>query len=515
MKVDCIDFHNTYQFGKLFLDYIDQKKELSSFYNLFPTLENIETISKSYPSVNRGVLVDALNEQYNNTSTSEATKNNITALLSENTFTITTGHQLNLATGPLFFVFKILSAIKTTEQLNAKYPNKLFVPVFWMASEDHDFEEINHFNLFGKQYTWKSTQQGAVGQFKTTGLLDVLAELPETIELLQEAYSKPTLSEATRYLVNELFKEYGLVILDADNASLKKEFSGIIKQELISKTAEKAVAESSQQLDALGYKTQVHPREINLFYVTDNARERIVVENDHYKINNTNQSFSEEEILAEVDSYPERFSPNVILRPVYQQHVLPNLSYIGGPGELAYWFQLKEVFEKYKVTFPVLQPRAFGLLLNGAIQKKIDKLNLNHTDLFKTLEELKGEYLRTHANDTSIEKEIEAMKTTFNTIIAKAEHIDHTLQPALEAEWQRIEKQFLGVEKRIKKAEERKHEVALNQLAGIKEKLFPNGSLQERHDNIFSYITNTPNLIAEIHEVIDPLSFKMNILSFD
>ena len=293
MKVDCIDFEKTGQFSRIFLDYINQNHSLNDFYSAFPSLENMEALSENYTPVNREVLVQSLKNQYEGFSVTEATSQNINLLKEENTFTVTTGHQLNLASGPLFFVFKIITTINLAKELKAKYPNKNFVPVFWMASEDHDFEEINHFHLFGKKYEWNSEQTGAVGRFSTEGISEVLAQLPESIELLNKAYSQPTLSKATRYLVNELFGEQGLVILDADDIDLKKEFVSIAEKELFERKSEKTILATSEKLEALDYKAQVHPREINLFYLTDTLRERLVFEDGVFKVLNTEISFSE------------------------------------------------------------------------------------------------------------------------------------------------------------------------------------------------------------------------------
>ena len=514
MKVDCINFEKTGQFSRIFLDYINQKNSLNDFYTTFPSLENIEELSKNYTLVNRGALVQSLNKQYEEFSITKITSQNIDLLQKENTFTVTTGHQLNLATGPLFFVFKIITTINLAKELKAKYPNKDFVPIFWMASEDHDFEEINHFYLFGKKYEWNSVQKGAVGRFSTKGISEVLSQFPETIELINEAYSQPTLSKATRYLVNKLFGEQGLVILDADDVNLKTEFSSIVEKELFERKSEKAVLATSEKLEALDYKAQVHPREINLFYLTDDLRERILFEEGVFKVNNRTIAFSEEEIKEELKNHPERFSPNVILRPVYQQQILPNLAYIGGPGELAYWFQLKGVFELYNIPFPIIMPRNFGLLLDQNTQHKIEKVGLNEEDLFKSYNELKTAYLHEHSQiEPSISEEVEGIKTVFHKVIEKASSVDGSLQGAMEAEWQRLEKQFDSIEKRIKKAEERKHETALKQLESLKEKLFPHGGLQERHENIFSFLVNEPELLNTLTEKCNPLDFSMNVFN--
>ncbi len=511
MKVDCIDFEKTGQFSRIFLDYINQKDSLKGFYAAFPSLENMASLSENYSLVNRETLVQSLQKQYDGFTVAKSTTENINLLKDKNTFTVTTGHQLNLATGPLFFVFKIITTINLAKQLKANYPNKNFVPVFWMASEDHDFEEINHFYLFGKKYEWQTEQQGGVGRFSTEGIQEVLKQLPENIELLNKAYAQPTLSKATRYLVNELFGNEGLVILDADDFELKREFASIAEQELFERKSEKVVLDTSEQLEKLDYKNQVHPREINLFYLTDSSRERIIFEDGIFKVLNTETAFSESEMKTELKNHPERFSPNVILRPVYQQQILPNLAYIGGPGELAYWFQLKGVFELYKIPFPIIMPRNFGLLLDQNTQHKLEKVGLNESQLFQSYEELKSAYLHEHSQiEPTIEEEVNEMRTVFEKVITKASEVDGSLHGAMEAEWQRLIKQFDGIEKRIKKAEERKHEIALKQLESLKEKLFPSGGLQERHENIFSFLVNEPDLISNLKEKLSPLDFRFN-----
>ena len=159
------------------------------------------------------------------------------------------------------------------------------------------------------------------------------------------------LATATRFLANELFKKEGLVILDGESKSLKNLFIPYMNEELKNQSSFKTVSETNLKLTSDEYSIQVNPREINLFYIEDNLRERIIFENGKYKVNNTKIEFSQVEILAEVDKNPEKFSPNVILRPLYQEVILPNLCYIGGGGEIAYWLQLKSNFVKFKVRF--------------------------------------------------------------------------------------------------------------------------------------------------------------------
>lgn len=341
MKVHHIPFQETGYFSNLIGDYLDKNENLNEFYGNFPDLNGfknqIALKKQVFKSDSRKILIESLQKQYNSVETTSLTKSNIQLLESENSFTITTGHQLNIFTGPLYFLYKIVATINLAKKLTTEFPETNFVPVYWMATEDHDFEEINYFNFQGKKVVWDKESSGAVGRLNTEGFEAVFKaysnQLGNSINenfiknLFQKAYLKHTnLTDATKYLVNELFGEYGLVIIDGDDVELKEQFSPIVKDELLKNTSFNFVSNTSEKL-GVNYSIQVNPREINLFYLKENLRERIVFENNNFKINNTNIVFSEEEILKELSRYPERFSPNVIMRPLYQETILPNLCY--------------------------------------------------------------------------------------------------------------------------------------------------------------------------------------------
>ena len=395
-SLTSIPFQQTGYFSKTICDYLDQKESLRPFYHNTADLEglNNQVLEKqnSFTTATRTVLVEALKKQYQGLAHSEKTAAHIDALADDKTFTVTTGHQLNLFTGPLYFLYKIISTINLAEALNKAHPGYHFVPVYWMASEDHDFDEINYFNFKGTKLEWKRACSGGVGRLDTSGLDGVLAEfdklLPKTdnANYLKELFTKGylehnTLVEATRYIANDLFKEYGLVIVDGDDRQLKQLFAPFVKDELLHQTSYKKV---SQTIDALqtNYSIQVNPREINLFYLDDGLRERIIKEESQYKVNNTDLSFSEQELLTILKEHPERFSPNALLRPLYQEVILPNICYIGGGGELAYWFELKSYFETVKVPYPVLLLRNSVLLCSVKQHTKLEKLNLSTAELF-------------------------------------------------------------------------------------------------------------------------------------
>lgn len=517
MTLEKLPLEHTNAFSQFFLDYVSRKDTLQPFYNLAPKPENFKAQieNKKFTSEKRDVLFHALTDQYSGLEISQSVKSNIESLKSENTFTITTGHQLNIFTGPLYFIYKIVTVVNACKELKLRYPNFNFIPVYWMASEDHDFDEIKYFNLFGKKHVWETEQKGAVGRFKTDELKALIDQLPEKVELFEKAYLEhDSLVSAARYYVNELFSDEGVVVIDGDDKNLKQQFSKTIEDDIFNHHANDLVEETSGKLSALGYKPQVYPRAINFFYLKGSIRERLVKEQNGWKVNNTELIFSENEIKNLLKNEPEVFSPNVIMRPLYQETILPNLAYVGGPGELVYWLQLKSTFDYYKLSFPILLPRNFAHVINKASRKKVDKFEFTITDLFSKPKVLKEKYLQEHSdNQINLNQEKENLKSVFDKITQQGKNIDGSLTGFIGSEYAKALKGVENIEKRLKKSEESKHEVALNQISGLKEKLFPGGGLQERHDNFLTFYLNNLNFINQLIESFEPFDFKMNVIT--
>ena len=516
MTLEKLDFSQTHAFSPIFLDYLQHKESLTDFYERSPHIDSFgeQLADKSLSDGQRSTLVHVLEQQYSSVDASDTVRDNIAALADANTFTVTTGHQLNVFSGPLFFIYKLVTTINTCRQLQEAYPSYHFVPVYWMASEDHDFAEINHFYLFGQRYEWNTEQRGAVGRFTMDGINEVLAALPEPVPLFEHAYREhDTLAEATRYFVNELFGEQGLVVLDADDATLKRSFLPVMQDDVLQHTAKESVETASQKLEDLDYRTQVFPREINLFYLTDQQRERLVKEDGRYRVNNTDRYFSSEELQQEMEAHPERFSPNVVLRPLYQEMILPNLGYVGGPGELAYWLQLKRMFDHYQVPFPILLPRNFALVVSKTNTKKLRKIDLTPAELFEDTDTLVKKFVESRAESSlSLGEEKAALAEVYRQVEEKVLEVDGSLKGFIGAESNKAFKSLDNIEKRLKKAEEQKQETAVGQLETLKEKLFPNGGLQERQENLLTYHINNPDFIGELLEKFDPFDLRFNVL---
>ena len=519
MKKEILPLREVSNFSSFFLDYLEGKEKLSDFYNKKISIENLlkQSEEKSFSQEKRELLHRQLTEQYASTKIHPSAKKNLDLLKDSNTFTITTGHQLNIFTGPLYFIYKIVSTINACKELTEKYPDKNFIPIYWAATEDHDFEEINHFHLFNKKYEWSSEEKGAVGRFSTDGLEKLIEELPEKSEPFQIAYSKKTLSEAAREYINELFGAEGLVMIDGDDKYLKAEFAPVIKDEITQHKTSKIVTETNEKIHKLNYKTQVNPREINLFFLKDGLRERIVKEGDTFRILNTEFVFSKTEILSLVDTNPEYFSPNVILRPLYQESVLPNLAYIGGPSELVYWLQLKPAFDYHKLEFPILMPRNFALILDETQQRKIKKLNLEARDFFLNEKELKSLYIERLEKENKIDfsEEVQNTEQLFSSLIKKIEKVDKSLIARAASEKVKTLQAISTLEKKLNKAYEQKNEAEIKQIINVKNKLFPNNGLQERQDNFLNFYFNYPLIIKSLLANLEPYNPDFNLVFLD
>jgi bacillithiol biosynthesis cysteine-adding enzyme BshC len=520
MQLNKVSLAETQAFSPFFIDYIQQKNTLSPFYHRFPAIENFgdQIVEKaaSFSDNHRDVLVNVLKKQYETISNSPEVEKNIARLGDRKTFTVTTGHQLNIFTGPLYFIFKIVTVINTCAKLKQHYPDYDFVPVYWMASEDHDYEEIKYFKLYGKKYVWETNQSGAVGRFLTNGLSALANEVPGETSIFREAYAKhKTLSAAVRHYVNALFGRNGLIVLDADDRELKKQFSKIISQDVLVNSNKKIVDETNSSLEGLGYKTQIFCRDINFFYLTEGLRSRIEKTNGTYNILDSNLSFSEAEIKKLITEEPDKFSPNVILRPLYQEMILPNLAYVGGPAEVIYWLQLKGVFDQVSIPFPIIMPRNFGMIVDHEVGRKLAKTGLDFREIFEEKNYLFNHWVLKHSpRNLTIGQERSELAKIFELLRKRAESIDSTLSPFVGAEGKRSLDSLEKIERKFIRAEKRLHADKLRQIEAVKDALFPNGSLQERTENFLNFYQRDPQFLQRLIESFDPFDFRFHILSY-
>ncbi len=502
--MDCsftvLPYQSTGYFSRIITDYLDEAPHLKSFYQHPVSLNGIRDAIRNrneFP-VNRQALVRVLENQYAALETAPSLKKNIALLNENNTYTVCTAHQPALFTGSLYFIYKILHTIKLASKLSSDIPGSNFVPVFYMGSEDADLEELSKIYLNGEKIVWDTNQSGAVGRMRNKGLSKLIDRISRELgvhvhgqdleNLLRSSFQESEdVQTGMLRLINQLFGHYGLVVLNADNDLLKAEMKAVFKDDLLNHRAGDTVRASVQQLSEY-YKIQANPREINLFYLHDAIRERIEKVGDEWMVVGTDIRFTREQLLSELEEHPGRFSPNVILRGLYQETILPNIAFIGGGGELAYWLELKELFRMFQVPFPMLILRNSFLLNDKQSHQLMRKLGISETSVFKPEEKLKTRFVeRNSTRQLGLEKEIEDLAGYYDHLQQLATNIDPTLKTHVKALKTRALKTIEALEKKFIRAEKRHYDTELRQLATLKEKLFPYQGLQERTENFMPY----------------------------
>jgi bacillithiol biosynthesis cysteine-adding enzyme BshC len=523
MRLQKIPLRNTRAFTDSFLHYQEQHPALAPFYGRYPAPENfrdqIKDKSASFGTSTRQLLSDTLLKQYASLKPAhEAVQQNILSLRDTKTFTVTTGHQLNIFTGPLYFIYKIVTVIKACQRLKAEYPDAHFVPVYWMASEDHDYEEIKSFRLYGKKYTWETQQQGAVGPFEISAIRKLLTQLPGDISVFEKAYTKNNnLADAVRDYVNALFGVHGLVVVDANDAGLKKLLAPVMRADLFEHLPYHRVLETNEKFtSATGHAAPVNPREINFFYLDQQMRNRIEQQGEVFKVVDTKIQFSRMELESLIDSSPEKFSPNVILRPLYQEMILPNLAYVGGPAELVYWLELKAVFQHFQVPYPMLMPRNFAMVVDKPVARKMGKTELSIEQFFEEKNFLHNHWVLKHSeHDLSVGSGMRMVHALMTELHHRSTDIDASLGAMVKAEGTRMQAALTRIEQKMVRAEKRRHDDKLRQISEVKDVLFPNGGLQERVDNFLNFYQQDPLFIDQLLTHFDPFDYQFHVLTYE
>jgi bacillithiol synthase len=495
-----VPYQHTGYFSRIITDYLNGNEFLKDFYEHPVTYSGIEAAIRQrekFPT-DRSLLVKSLTTQYSGVPIQDAVKRNLESLSDENTFTVTTAHQPAIFTGNLYFIYKILHSIKITETLSARYTNRHFVPVFFMGSEDADLDELGNIYLDNEKITWDTNQTGAVGRMNTTGLEKIIQRIEgefagyphglELISLLKDCYlHSENIQRATLKLLNQLFGTYGLIVLIPDSHLLKSTMREIFKDDLTIHLPYDIIQKNLLNLTR-EYPVQANPREINLFYLNDSIRERIELKDGRYYINNSSIHFSTEEMEEELTNFPERFSPNVILRGLYQESILPNIAFVGGGGEMAYWLEFRPLFKHYLVPYPVLILRDSFLLVKKNWNSKIEKAGLSSVDFFKPEEKLMEDFVR---RSSSHQLNLDAQMNEMRGFYKSLKNISGTIDKTLEQHVDKLEAQALQkleeLEKKILRAEKKNHEEVRRKIHEIRESLFPMDNLQERIDNFIPW----------------------------
>ena len=524
-----IPFSSTHVFSKLINDYLEGKGTALDFVQYAPNLEGYRAAiegRKKHP-INRGLLFDVLTKQYANLPQENAVNNQIALLKKDNTFVVTTAHQPNLFTGPLYFFYKIIHAIQLAASLKAAFPECNFVPVYYMGSEDADLDEVGSFNLDQTKCQWVTKQSGAIGRMQVDDALLILLKqlesywtiLPQgqkALEILKEAYQKgKTISEATLSFVHAFFGAKGLLVLQPDDAALKAAFIPVMEKELLTGFSHQAIQPTIAALSK-DYHVQSEGRSINLFYLKDNLRARIEKQGDQYIVVDSAIQFTEAEIIAELHQYPERFSPNVILRGVYQETILPGVVFVGGGGELAYWMELKNVFDQVDVHYPLLQLRNSFLLMRQKQAEQWEAMQFEEQDLFKPILDLEIAYVKKHASQVlDLQDQLNQLSSLYTNIKNQVVQVDASLGAHTENLAKQANAKLVALEKKMLRAERRKQTVAIQRIHRIKKELFPQDNLQEREAHFSQWVGQYDlSWIDTIMEHSKGLASRFRIVTF-
>lgn len=510
-------------FSGLFLDYINNFGLLRNFYeydyrNYDDIRKCIDLKKDTYPigkNFFRNDICNILNNQNTLFKSGDKTFDNIQLLSNHDTFAVVTGQQLGLLTGPFYTILKAINTIQLSEKLNNKFADCKFVPVFWLEADDHDFPEINNVNIISKENEIKNLSYFEKGEaqekyLKPAGnivLDDFISDFTDELEAslnktdysedlfikIREAYKSGTnLKTAFAQFLNSLITDKGLVFIDPSDPKIKNLLKPVFRKELMNspQTCE-AVITTSVELEK-NYQAQVKPKAINLFYIHEGNRYLLEPrDGELYALKHSRQKFTGEELYNLLDSNPERFSWNVVTRPICQDYILPTIAYVGGPSEIAYFGQFKEVYKLFGITMPVIYPRTSATILENRVKNFLEKNDLIFDELFD-LKEVSKKLLK---NDSEIDTEelfsgmADELRAIFYTYEKELGKIDINLTASFaKRNIQFLDSLNIAKEKFIT-LQSKKNEVVSGQLKKALVNVYPDETLQERVFNIVYFLS--------------------------
>ncbi len=470
-----------------------------------------ETASRS---VNRSAFVRILTEQNKDIHCGIKTLANIDLLGNENTVAIVTGQQLGLFTGPLYTLYKTITAIQLAEKLTSEYPDFNFVPVFWVEGEDHDFEEVNHaFTISPSNQITKieylpggkplernsgSVANIAFDEFIDQSLSALENSLQETefkTNLISEVRSHyktgTTFSKAFLGLMNRYFEDSGIVFLNPLHPEFKQILKPIFQKEISSITKiSQLVIDKSAELEE-HYHAQIKSKPLNLFMFHKDGRYHIEPREVDFSLKGTRRFLSKEEIGSLVDQSPELFSPNVVLRPICQDTLLPTLAYVAGPSEIAYFAQLKPVYDFFHVPMPIIYPRATATILEEKSKSVLEKYQIEIEQIFSGIEPILMR-VSEQGSEVKVDALFESISKTVHDRIQEArfgiQQIDATLAGSVDSTIAKIDSYLAVLKEKTQKAQLRRQEVSVRQVQKAAAILRPNDNFQERVLNVTYFL---------------------------
>lgn len=453
-----------------------------------------------------------LTEQNRAFGCGELTLKNIDLLRQGNAMVTVTGQQAGLFSGPLYTIHKAMTTVKLARQWSQKYGIPL-VPVFWLVSEDHDFEEVQCVHLPDSNNLIRRicynpatipNRQRVCDVMIDANIQSTLTELSaclppsefkvEILEQLNQSYSTgQNFARACARWLTQLFSPYGVIILDASDAGLKTMASEVFVREISTKSeSSRILKRTSDRILQQGYHAQISPNvdRLNLFYL-DNGRHSIRIRGDHFVELGQGREFSSKELIQIARQNPEKLSPNVVLRPMVQDFLLPTVAYVAGPGEIAYFAQLRDVYQLFQVPMPVIYPRISLTIVENKIKRHLERFQLSLSDVWQGAETLKTSLARAALSDDFIHQLQSLRQQITNAVVSlrkQAIQIDPTLDGVLTTSQQAIAHEIDRLEAKVVKAFKNRSDTSAQQLNAVLNHLFPSDILQERSINIVYYL---------------------------
>ncbi len=529
-------------FSRLYRDYINDFQKLQRYYETdFHSLDNIKKYAERmrHRYTHRQELVEVLLDQNRQYHATDATLENIRLLSDDNTFAVVTGQQVGILTGPLYTIYKAITTIQLAKVLNTIHPGYKFVPIFWLEGEDHDLTEAASAGFINAEYSiteieymlaGKPTQKniGAVGEIIfDDNLIVFLNTLHKTLVhtefkeqlfgMLRNTYHpNTTFNQAFVSLMNKLFYRDGLIFISPNNKRLKQLLSHIFQKELSEfPRVSQLIIEQSAELEE-EYHAQIKTKALNLFYFYKGGRYFIEPRENDFSLKGTRHTISKEEMLQTATQNPELLSPNVALRPICQDTILPTIVYVAGPSEIAYFAQLKKVYQYFDLTMPLIYPRASVTLIEEKFERILEKYQLNISDVFRGVEHVRKKVIEL-VSEVNIDEMFNEAKQCINDQLNEMKfginYIDSTLISSLENTRQNIEQNLFSLKEKITQGQQRKHEIALRQVEKVVNHIYPKKNFQERELNIIYFLNKHGlNLVQDLMSEVKIDEFKHQII---
>jgi bacillithiol synthase len=537
-----INFSDIPGHHNLFLDYVYEFENVTEFYsNDFRNKENYLKIFKNVAE-NRSDLSPAISEiltkQYSQLNPSNLTQQNIKKLSEKKTLTIVTGQQLGIVGGPLYTFYKIITAVKLSRFLSERYDDYNFVPVFWLEADDHDFNEVRSVKIIDENnsvLTIGYKEEIAEDDLKqSVGLINLDSSINEFFDKLNSSMKETefkaaifnrlknfyredkSFKEAFRDLIYNYFDEYGLILFDPQDKEVKKLLKPIFKKEITDfRIHTEKLVHVSATLEEL-YHAQVKVKPVNLFLRVDEGRHSIEPVENEYRLRRKRKSFTQEQLLELLENEPNKFSPNVLLRPICQDYLFPTAFYVAGPSEISYFAQIKPLYEFYNIVQPMIYPRSSATILESSIANSLEKYSVKINDIFIDVENVKKKIISS-VEESSIDEMFNGisnqLEATFDQLKEKLLDVDKTIADSSNRYRDKILGTINELKSKAEKAQQKKYEVTLRQIDRAAIHLFPNSNLQEREIN-FIYFANKygEELLKRIFEELQINKFEHQII---